>query len=171
MKTQNTLENKAKFFAQYFGQEIAEITKGNYTHKIGSIELINSTVLSLVTSERILKIKYKLKLKPLSKISDEDAIEVAKIVSPSLFLSLGDDNKHYLEKYNSDWITVKHDRKITSVDIDLDGYVFEYHEDENYTRPAKSYAGTDFLRSKGYALPYMDLSINDLIEYGWIKLE
>lgn len=28
----------------------------------------------------------------------------------------------------------------------------------------------DYLRSKGYALPYMDLSVEDLINYGWIKL-
>jgi hypothetical protein len=28
----------------------------------------------------------------------------------------------------------------------------------------------DYLRSKGYALPWMDLSVDDLVEYGWIKL-
>ena len=30
---------------------------------------------------------------------------------------------------------------------------------------------SDCLRSKGYALPYMDLSVDNLIEYGWIKLK
>lgn len=30
---------------------------------------------------------------------------------------------------------------------------------------------TDYLRSKGYALPYMGLSVEKQIEYGWIKLE
>lgn len=29
---------------------------------------------------------------------------------------------------------------------------------------------TDYLRSKGYALPYMGLSVETLVEYGWIKL-
>ena len=29
----------------------------------------------------------------------------------------------------------------------------------------------DYLRSKGYALPYMELSIETLQEYGWIKLK
>lgn len=29
----------------------------------------------------------------------------------------------------------------------------------------------DYLRSKGYALPWMDLSVEDLVEYGWIKLK
>ena len=29
----------------------------------------------------------------------------------------------------------------------------------------------DYLRSKGYALPWMDLSVEDLVKYGWIKLK
>lgn len=29
----------------------------------------------------------------------------------------------------------------------------------------------DFLRSKGYALPWMDLSVEDLVNYGWVKLK
>jgi len=28
-----------------------------------------------------------------------------------------------------------------------------------------------FLQSKGYALPYMDLSVQDLVDYGWIHLK
>ena len=28
----------------------------------------------------------------------------------------------------------------------------------------------DYLRSKGYALPYIGISVDKLIEYGWIKL-
>ncbi|MDV3774041.1 hypothetical protein CMU14_13240 [Elizabethkingia anophelis] len=29
----------------------------------------------------------------------------------------------------------------------------------------------DFIRSKGYALPWMGLSVEKLVEYGWIKLK
>lgn len=29
----------------------------------------------------------------------------------------------------------------------------------------------DYLRSKGYALPWMELSIEQLIEYGWVKVK
>ena len=29
----------------------------------------------------------------------------------------------------------------------------------------------DYFRSKGYALSYMGLSVEDLVEYGWIKLK
>ena len=28
----------------------------------------------------------------------------------------------------------------------------------------------DFLRSKGYALPWMGLSVEKLVEYGWVVL-
>lgn len=28
----------------------------------------------------------------------------------------------------------------------------------------------DYFRAKGYALPFMGISVNKLIEYGWIKL-
>lgn len=29
----------------------------------------------------------------------------------------------------------------------------------------------DYLRSKGYAIPWLYLSVKDLVEYGWIKLK
>ena len=158
MKTENNLENKAKFFAQYWGQHL--IIMGSFLRIIDHVTLCN------IENDDILQ------LKPLSKISDEDVIEVARIVSPSLFFSSGSNNKHYIDRSTEpDWISIKHNKKVISVDIDFDGYIYEYHEDLGYTRPAKSFAGTDYLRSKGYALPYMDLSVEDLIEYGWIKLE
>lgn len=35
----------------------------------------------------------------------------------------------------------------------------------------KETSDSDYLRSKGYVLPYMDLSVEDLIEYNWVKLK
>lgn len=29
---------------------------------------------------------------------------------------------------------------------------------------------SDYLRSKGYAVPFMGLSVETLIEYGWVRL-
>ncbi|WP_324069841.1 MAG: hypothetical protein RSE15_04875 [Flavobacterium sp.] len=29
---------------------------------------------------------------------------------------------------------------------------------------------TDFLRSKGYAIPFMEYSVDDLVSFGWVKL-
>lgn len=33
-----------------------------------------------------------------------------------------------------------------------------------------SYNDVDYLRSKGYALPYFGLSVKEMVEAGWIKL-
>ena len=155
---ENTLENKAKFFAQYFSQHVLYFSS-DFLRKIDNLTL-----------DSVENDDY-LELKPLSQISDEDAINVAKLVSPMLFEGRGKNGGHYIDKSEIWWYSVKHDGKTLMVDIDLDGYVFEYDEVDEYERPSRSLIGTDFLRSKGYALPYMDLSVEDLIDYGWVKLK
>ena len=162
MKLENTLENKAKFFAQYWGQEVL-ITNPHVNQKnpfkCEQPYIYHNTDIAW------------LELTPLSQISDEDAIEVAKLVSPMLFEGRGKNGGHYIDKSETWWYSVKHNGKTLMVDIDLDGYVFEYDEVDEYKRPSRSLMGTDYLRSKGYALPYMDLSVEDLVEYGWVKLK
>lgn len=155
---ENNLENKAKFFAQYWGQFVLKMPNNNDLLKC--FDWVNYD-------------RCYLELKPLEDITDEDAIGVAKIVSPMLFDGNGNNGGHIIDKseIKSGWISVKHKRKITMVDIDLDGFVFEYHEYEGYTRPSLVNAGADYLRSQGYALPWMGLSIDDLIKYGWVKLK
>ena len=155
---ENTLENKAKFFAQYFGQHVLYFSS-DFLRKIDNLTLDS------IEDDDFLE------LKPLSQISDEDTIEVAKLVSPMLFEGRGKNGGHYIDKSETWWYSVKHNGKTLMVDIDLDGYVFEYDEVDEYKRPSRSLIGTDYLRSKGYALPYMDLSVEDLVEYGWIKLK
>lgn len=158
MKTKNTLENKAKFFSQYFSQHVLYFSS-DFLRKIDNLTLDS------IENDDFLE------LKPLSQISDEDAINVAKLVSPMLFEGRGKNGGHYIYKSEIWWYSVKHDGKTLMVDIDLDGYVFEYDEIDEYKRPSRSLIGTDYLRSKGYALPYMDLSVEDLIDYGWVKLK
>ena len=158
MKTQNTLENKSKFFAQYWGQHVLYFSS-DFLRKIDNLTLDS------IENDDFLE------LKPLSQISDEDAINVAKLVSPMLFEGRGKNGGHYIDKSETWWYSVKHNGKTLMVDIDLDGYIFEYDEVEEYKRPSRSLIGTDYLRSKGYALPWMDLSVEDLVEYGWVKLK
>lgn len=134
MKIENTLENKAKFFAQYWAQKciiVSEkaIVKQNIdSYFINRLEVYNECFLELT---------------PLSQITDEDAIEVA--------IQLG-------------WIDHE---EITQIH-----YAKEFlnnEEDDNCS--FKSYCFiVDYLRSKGYALPYMGLSVEELISYGWIKI-
>lgn len=112
MKTQNTLENKARFFAQYWGQKII-----CFPHNKNPIRYDNPNKLLAGKFER----NAYLELKPLSQISDEDAINL--------------------------------------------GYGYASHLKSNLDR------NIDQLRNLGFAVPYMDLSVEDLVEYGWIKLK
>lgn len=114
--TQKKLENKAAFFAQYWGQDIC--------NDIGCA-LSNETFEEVNASTSI---EYAfLKLTPLSQISEEDAV---------LF---GFDNKKH-------FLSVMEEYRPTAI-------------------------MTDFLRSKGYAVPWRDLSVEDLVAYGWVKLK
>lgn len=114
---ENTLANKAKFFAQYWGQKVRCWDTGSPEE------------LGVVGSTFIVKpylIKTHLLLKPLSSITDEDAEEA------------GISNKR------------------------LKQHILFPH----IMTPLMS----EILKSKGYALPYMGLSVEKLIEYGWVKL-
>lgn len=121
----NTLENKAKFFAQYWGQEVfgSPYLKGSWCYTGENFDEIDESVW--------------MNLKPLSSITDEDAKEICKIVRPDV----------KWKNYSKDSI-----------------YRFANTFSEH------NVLGCDYFRSKGYALPYMGLSVETLIEYGWIKL-
>ena len=81
-----------------------------------------------------------LELKPLSKLNDKDAIEVSKI---------------WGSKVESKILG-----NIISIRIGTKG--------ESEVR--NSIGVIDFLRSKGYALPFMEYSIEDLVSFGWVRL-
>ena len=130
----NTIENKSKFFAQYWGSPIVYTGKGKPIRGLGkkitlSYENANEFQTILFSNQRAVE------LKSLSDISDEDAIEVAKLLN----WKANDFDIKWIKNKDFEWQTIK-----LSV--------------------------TDFLRSRGYALPYMGLSVEKLIEYGWVIL-
>ncbi len=130
METENTLENKRKFFALYWGQRVE---KWN-----------GRTSPSLVDSSTFGDYNMRhnwLELKPLSQISDEDAIELCDIWYNRRHNSLGSKIARSLDKSHLTWNT-----KI-------------------------SLKAHDYLRSKGYALPWVGLSVEEQIEYGWVKFK
>ena len=73
---ENNLENKIKFFALYWGQIVAIVSKGSYTHPKGTVHLVDKNTVSSVESENYTKHRYSLELKPLSSISAKEAIFV-----------------------------------------------------------------------------------------------
>ena len=147
MKTENTLENKAKFFAQYWGQHL--IIMGSFLRRIDHVTLCNKE------NDDILQ------LKPLSQISDEDVIQGITYLYNITREALGEilEIKHY-DTFSS----------ITTIGI---GCNFKTSRSIHHWRGTKKIGSVeaDYFRSKGYALHYIDLSVEDLIKYGWVKLE
>ena len=132
MKLENTLENKSKFFAQYWGQDVlCRVIFGKNKNEI----IMHNTPCSNLKLGEI--IDSYLELKPLSRISDEDAIEISKEY-PAFGSNIRNSVKELFQEFD---------------DLEL------------------SIKTGDYFRSKGYALPYMDLSVEDLVEYGWVKLK
>jgi len=163
MKAEITPENRAKFFAQYWGQNIFHWKYPEYSTHENVIDKVSAATVEYANCGSLL-------LKPLSSISDEDAIEVAKIACPELFHTRK--SGHYVDRSQIDWISVKHDYNYKSVDIDIDGYVLVCDESDGslYERNPNMVHAIDYLRSKGYALPWMGLTAQEMVEAGWIKL-
>lgn len=176
----NTLENKAKFFAQYYGQLVYK----NYQEPLGLQRCQNDKRLRISNT---LKNSW-LELKPLSSISDEDAIEVAKIINdynPQCKYTIK--NKGY-EKLSKDILPVlvewycnhpdvnKYIKSLLiQIDVvDNDVICGRYENDGNdlfddYCNNA--FQVLDYLRSKCYALDFNGIKVQQQIEYGWIKLK
>jgi hypothetical protein len=118
---------KCRFFAQYWG------VKCMYVGGVGLVEIGTG-------GWNLRHPDFFLELKPLSKLTDKDAIEVSKI---------------WGSKVESKILG-----NIISIRIGTKG--------ESEVR--NSIGVIDFLRSKGYALPFMEYSIEDLVSFGWVRL-
>lgn len=65
-----------------------------------------------------------------------------------------------------------YEQTATNVYIHDDQLTFDYYSgDETHSAAVELNSGycLDFLRSKGYAIEWMGLSVTELIEYNWIK--
>lgn len=153
-----TLENKAKFFAQYWGQNILGRNDGSYL----SISFLNPI------QDRFLL------LTPLSDITDDDAIEVAKIILEEPFTryrNIGVIRNFAVTGFPYIMISHKNLRHRLQIDCTLANFnVLELEDDITSQIDMKPYHCIDYLRSKGYSLPWMGLSVESMIEAGWIKL-
>lgn len=144
MKLENTLENKTRFFAQYWGQRCGK-------NKYANLSVNKSNILNITHLE----------LKPLSQISDEDVIQGIMITY----------NKTY--EYLGEILEVKHYNTFSSITTTRAGENFKTFRSFHHWNGNRKIGSMecDYLRSKGYALPWMDLSVEDLVEYGWVKLK
>jgi hypothetical protein len=129
MTEEKKAEMKARFFAQYWGQRVGFVVNDMGDWEVGKCKFIDY-----------------LELTPLSQITDEDAIEVAKIAGNSSYM---DDRR----AFNGRLLMQEFLRKQSNVYGESWLHVFDY------------------LRSKGYALPYMGILVEEMVKYGWIKLK
>ena len=140
---ENTLENKAKFLAQYWGQEVL-IANPHVNQKIP----FNNTQPWIYHN---IDLSW-LELKPLSSMTDEDLLTAIQILdSKDEFTELG---------------SLEIGKEIIQIVNDINSEVAR-----NDIHPQYIFQFADYLRSEGYALPYMGLSVEKLQEYGWIKLK
>ena len=165
MKTKLTPELKAKFFAQYWGQKV---------FKYEMLDKLRSKFLSL-DDDHLSDDDY-LILKPLSSISDEDAIEVAKIsdVVPDEGLLVERRSRGSVFvycKYNDTAHTNKPENLFVIPANDLAFYCYSDSGKIYNVDAERALDMFDLLRSKSYAIPFMGISVEEMIEAGWIKLK
>lgn len=178
---ENTLENKAKFFALY-------VLQGVFVNGLNIKGWLTTLDLHYISQGSI---DGHLELKPLSSISDEDFLIVAQILvtylnEPLFKLSRG---------YSEGIIDIPEDvicLKCSSL-IEIEGFqkylpmvLIQIDTEENdiitgrFENDGKQLLDDhsdnilnayDYLRSRGYALPWMGLSVEELVNRGWVKLK
>lgn len=157
-------QEKAILFAQYFNQTVWKDERDDTPRCVG-YEMVN--ILTIHDHEYLL-------LTPLSMIIDEDFIGICKIVCRR-------HNKHYEEKHISYNVVNERNAEVLinnwpriNIQITIDGIDFQYRDTRGEYKSCylpSQWHVTDFLRSRGYALPYMGISVEEQVSRGWIKLK
>lgn len=152
---ENTIKNKSAFIGCYMNQPIL------YSKIWGNaVEVCFGYNPAIVNDN-----EAHLKLKQLYQIKDEEAIEIAKIRLKTAGLKVE----------NGEYLVNRHDNFDVSIVFCSDGFHRSVIIQENSIIHFDSFSQIsieegDFLRSKGYAIPYMGLSVEKLVEYGWVVL-
>lgn len=158
---ENNKEQKERFFALYYNQYVMKLPNVDGNHRI---------------FDRWIQTQHNayIELKPIQSISDEDAIEVAKIINPgSFFTNKKWDIKHIPNKEAS-YIEITSKRSAHRFEIDYDGFlhVKDEHTDNIPVMSLPNYLGAfDYLRSKSIAIPFMGVDVETLVSWGWVKLK
>lgn len=141
---EKNIQNKGKFISQYWGQKV--LTRPHCGRKKWIIG--DEVSIHAITFEKCYDYKYYLELKDIFSITDEHAQKVAEI------FGLG----HLLGAVRELVLS------IFKVSIHESGNTSSVNGINNWLHVF------DYLRSEGYAVPWMGMSIAKLVEYGWIKI-
>lgn len=140
---ENNIKNKQKLFALYLWQPVFK--PENWNNRTEVLDLYNLGRIDFRIDNPSC-----IELRPLSSITDDEAIEVAKIGLP--------------DKVLYDYLWIPGTGKAIANSIDKGRQTNTFYPHFRFIDTA------DYLRSKGFALPYMGLSVETMVEYGWIKL-
>lgn len=172
---ENTLQDKAKFFSLYWGQKV--MINGSSIFEVGYLDEPRE--------------KDYLKLKPLSSITDEEIIEILRLahnlksITSEFKCAIKRENDiihcWYVNSETSGEYHICLNFKYATINCNLhfkemSGDKLSSHKVNigeihfSASRVVGYIQIVDFLRSKGYALPWMGLSVGELINFGWIKL-
>lgn len=167
---ENNNENKAKFFAQYWGfNETMVIDTFMGRTNILSVDY----VLKEHSLHSIFK-DYQLLLKPLSLITDEELIHVARLAHQlpkrTFFVDRSQDDIFYV-KTGMDNVGIEYFISMRPKYATVLSTINFSKIQMSSEKPIPYIAIVDYLRSKSYAIPYNGLSVDQLIKYGWVKLK
>lgn len=137
MKPTPTPELKARYFGNHIGQDIFHMRpfKGKSDSRF-----LEGKIIDIVKAGRFLK-SY-IELRPLSLITDKEAIHIVKLIHIDV-----------PDQYAKDF---------------LRGYFYDLKHGLNTKYNIEV---IDYLRSIGIALPFMGYSVEELVELGWCKLK
>lgn len=180
---ENNLVNKSIFFAQYLRQRVA--MKKDW-EEFNDKEPNILDPIYLQTGNHVLTGGYLL-LKPLSSITDEELIHVARLAHerPNHDFKVTRNKDIFYAKTEYDSIGISYFISILPAYASVCATMnFAKFKDEGFKsntvnigkvnlaaeRPIGYIAIVDYLRSKSYAIPFNSISVKKQIEYGWIKL-
>jgi len=183
-ETKPTQEEKGQYFAAHWGQEImyGNDEKEPYTNMILVMEHLC----------RASNANYKVLLTSLADITDEDAIEVARLChnfkdDPGFKLERLNDILHcrYIDEsiyatyhicLNYKHATINCNLNFAEVDKETklgeaSNHKINIAEIQFSSERVVGYiSALDYLRSKGYAVPFRNYTLQQLISFGWLKL-
>ncbi len=150
------MEMKTQLFAQYWGQPCLQCKLVD--DKFSAIMKVDITPETLEKS-------WFLRLKPLNMISNEDAYLVGCVVN---CWSKKERNMDFFQDDSMKEVHILGGKAFAEAIGREWGHGISHPFANNSTDILQAY---DILRSKGYALPFHGISVNELIDLGWIKLE
>lgn len=148
---ENTTENKLKMFAQYYGQKVVRFSVVDENSPNAENTFIDNTSLT----HTILSDCAYLKLKSLTSITNEDALE---LVHSFGWKSLEDPIEAIAMVFT---LFVMPSNDMVKYEMLVKQMLWDFSDISS---------AVDKIRSMGYAYKWMNVDVDQQVEYGWIKL-